>query len=117
MRKLCLVIMTAIACLIADRAAAQETTGAIAGRIVDQHGLALPGVTVTTTGSQGAKTVATDVDGRYAIPFLTPGAYAVHAELQGFMSIDRAEVQVRVGATVQLTFTMQIGGVAETIDV
>ena len=60
---------------------AQETTGAIAGRIADAQGLAVPGVTVTVTGPQGAKTAVTDAEGRFSIPFLTPGAYVVRAEL------------------------------------
>ena len=34
---------------------AQSTTGTIAGRIVDAQGLAIPGVVVTVTGPQGAK--------------------------------------------------------------
>ena len=44
---------------------AQGTTGAVAGRIVDAQGLAVPGVTVTVTGPQGAKTVVTDAEGRF----------------------------------------------------
>ena len=65
-------------------AIAQGTTGTINGRIVDSQGLAVPGVTVTVTGPQGMRTAVTDSDGRFNVPFLTPGTYAVHAELQGF---------------------------------
>ena len=36
-------------------AAAQETTGAIGGRLLDAQGLAIPGATVTVTGPQGAR--------------------------------------------------------------
>ena len=68
---------------------AQETTGTVRGRIVDAQGLAIPGVTVTATGAQGAKTTVTDGEGRFNIPFLTPGSYTVRAELQGFKT-DRA---------------------------
>ena len=39
-------------------ALAQETTGKVEGTIVDSQGVALPGVTVTVTGTQGAKTTA-----------------------------------------------------------
>lgn len=116
-KKLCGVIAVLLACAVASPVSAQETTGAIAGRIVDAQGLPLPGVTVTTTGSQGTKTVVTDGEGRFTVPFLTPGAYAVHAELQGFKAIDRSEVEVRLGATVDLPLTMEIGALAETIEV
>src|SRR5262245_52131670 len=84
----------------AARAAAQDTTGTIAGRIVDAQGLAIPGVTVTAVGAQGARTAVTDGEGRYTVPFLTPGSYAVHARIDGFKPIERSDVQVRLGQTV-----------------
>jgi len=108
-----------IACLaasVAARAAAQDTTGTIAGRIVDAQGLAVPGVTVTTTGPQGRKTAVTDGDGRFTVPFLTPGSYVVHADLQGFKPVDR-DVQVHLGQTVELPLTLQVGTLAETVQV
>ena len=76
--------------LFASPLAAQETTGKIQGRVVDAQGLAVPGATVTATGVQGSKNTVTDGDGRYTIPFLTPGVYSVRAELSGFKA-DRAE--------------------------
>src|SRR3989442_10177467 len=72
----------------AGLALAQETTGTIQGRIVDQQGLAVPGATVTATGPQGAKTATTDSDGRFNIPFLTPGTYGVQARHQGFKTVE-----------------------------
>src|SRR5262249_21610621 len=92
-KRLCVVIVGLIACCLAQRAAAQDTTGTIAGRIVDAQNLAVPGVTVTATGSQGVKTAVTDGDGRFTVPFLTPGSYVVHAELQGFQPVDRSDLQ------------------------
>ena len=77
-----LFILLALA-LFASPLAAQETTGKIQGRVVDAQGLAVPGVTVTATGPQGSKTTVTDTEGRFTIPFLTPGVYVVRAELQG----------------------------------
>ena len=119
MRKLSEVIsMIAFATLaIAASAAAQNTTGTIAGRIVDAQGLAVPGVTVTATGTQGVKVARTDGEGRYSVPFLTPGSYDVRAELQGFTPVDRLQVEVRLGQSVELPLTMQIGAVQESIKV
>src|SRR2546430_478256 len=48
--------MASVACLVAMTALAQETTGTVRGRITDPQGLAVPGVTVTTTGPQGVST-------------------------------------------------------------
>jgi hypothetical protein len=111
------VIVAFISCLVGDRAAAQETTGSISGRIADAQGLVLPGVAVAATGAQGVKTTGTDADGRFALAFLTPGTYVIHVELQGFTPINRPDVQVRLGHTVEMPLTMQIGGLEETIQV
>jgi hypothetical protein len=118
-KKLRVVIISFIVCSVAAvaGAAAQETTGTISGRIVDAQGLAVPGVTVTVTGSQGAKTVVSDTEGRFTVPFLTPGLYAVHAELQGFNAVDRSDVQARLGQTVEIPVTLQIGTLTESIQV
>ena len=58
-------VIAALAWSIAAIAAAQDTTGTIAGRVVDAQNLAVPGVTVTATGAQGTKTTVTDGDGRF----------------------------------------------------
>ena len=69
-------MMTLVAFIVAVMPVlAQETTGSLRGRVVDAQGLAVPGVTVTATGPQGAKTAVTDSDGRFSVPFLTPGSY------------------------------------------
>src|SRR4051812_39368608 len=80
----------------------QETTGAIRGRIVDAQGGAMPGVTVTATGGQGAKTAVTDAEGRFNIPFLTPGTYTIRAELQGFKTVTQEGAVVGLGQTVEV---------------
>jgi outer membrane receptor protein involved in Fe transport len=96
---------------------AQETTGTVTGRVVDDQGLAIPGVTVTVTGSQGTKAITTDVEGRFSVPFLTPGKYDVRAELQGFKAVQDENVTVQLGQTVDLPLKMQIATIAETVEV
>ena len=93
-----------LACILAVTALgyAQETTGAITGRIVDAQGLALAGATVTATGPQGSRSATTDGEGRFRLPFLTPGTYAVRAELPGFKGVEQKSVPVRLGQTVDL---------------
>jgi outer membrane receptor protein involved in Fe transport len=96
---------------------AQETTGTISGRVVDAQQLAIPGATVTVTGVQGAKTVVTDGEGRYNVPFLTPGRYSVNAELQGFKTASRTGIVVALGQTVDLPLTLEIGTITESVQV
>jgi hypothetical protein len=63
---------------------AQETTATLTGHVVDAQGLAVQGATVTITGGQGSRSVTADAEGRFSVPFLTPGTYTVRAESKGF---------------------------------
>ena len=117
MKKLCVLIIALFATGLAASAAAQDTTGTLAGRIADSQGLALPGVTVTVTGAQGDKTTISDGEGRYIVPFLTPGTYSVRAELQGFEVARRTDVQVALGQTRDVPLVMQVGAVSEVVQV
>ena len=111
------IVLAFLGCVIAGAAAAQDTGGTLAGRTVDAQGLPLPGVAVTVTGAQGAKTAVSDADGRFTVPFLTPGPYTVHAELQGFAPIDRTDIQVGLGQRIDLPLTLRVGSLQETIEV
>ncbi len=81
--------LVAFALAVSGYAVAQETTGSLAGQVVDPQGLAVPGATVTVIGPQGAQAFVTDADGRYVAPFLTPGIYSVRAELSGFKASEQ----------------------------
>jgi hypothetical protein len=95
----------------------ETTTGSIAGEVVDSTGAALPGVTVTLVSPQGTKTFVTDVVGRFFAPFLTPARYTVRLDLPGFSTIERKDVDVRLGQRLELPFTMKVGGIEEVIQV
>ena len=117
-KKLWIVVIIAIISFAVGRpAAAQDTTGTISGRVADSQGLVLPGATVSAKGPQGIKTTVTDAEGRFTLAFLIPGAYVIQVELDGFSPVRRADVQVRLGQTVEIPLTMQVGGVEETIEV
>jgi hypothetical protein len=103
--------------LTAATAHAQSTTGTIGGRIIDAQGMTIPGATITVTGPQGTKSTISDTDGRFNLPFLTPGPYAFRAELQGFKTIERTGLQVRLDQAVELALTMEVGAVTESITV
>ena len=104
--------------LTAALATAQETTtGLIAGRVVDAQDLAVPGATVTVITPQGPRTFTTDSSGAFFAPFLTPGTYEVKVELQGFRTLDRQNVDVRLGQRVELTLPIQVGALTESVNV
>jgi len=84
---------------------------------VDSQGLAVPGATVTVTGPQGTRSVVTDSTGRFQVPFLNPGEYAVRGELQGFKAVEQKDVTVRLGQSTDLPLKMEVGGLTETVQV
>ena len=112
-----LVMVLALALFASRPLAAQETTGKIEGRVTDTQGLAVPGATVTATGPQGSKTAVTDGEGRYSLPFLTPGTYAVHGELAGFKAVEQKDIAVRLGQTSDVSLKFEVGGVSEVVQV
>ena len=109
------VLTLGIALLSASSLPAQETTGRIEGRIVDAQSLPVPGATVTATGPQGEKTAVTDTDGRFTLPLLTPGAYQLRAELQGFKVVQRNDVNVSLGQTADVGLQLEVGELSETV--
>ena len=116
-----LAALIAVGCVLglASPSAAQDPRGAVAGRIVDTSGGALPGttVTVTNTANGTVNTAVADEQGRYSIPFLTPGAYDTVVELTGFKRAERKGVEVRIADRLALDFTLEVGGLEETITV
>ena len=95
-----------------------QSTGTVNGRIVDQAGLALPGVTVTVTNTatQAVRTTVSNAEGLYSLPALQPGPYNVTADLAGFGPQRRA-VTLVTGTTVTMDFTMGVAALEESITV
>src|SRR5262245_6573319 len=100
-------------------ATAQEnTTGSIAGTVVDAQGAPVPGATVVVTSEQGPKHFVTDSQGRFFAPYLPPGRYAVKVQLAGFSPIEQKNIDVRLGQRVELpNLSLKVGGLEETVEV
>ena len=79
-------------------------TGKIAGTVVDDTGLPLPGVNVVIEGtSQGT---ATNVDGEFVIIGVRPGSYNIEASFIGFSTQRREGVRVSLDLTTTIDFVM-----------
>ena len=111
--------VVALVCLLAGRAAtAQDFRGAINGRVTDQSGAVLPGVTITVTHKETnvpTSTVSNET-GVYTLLYLQPGTYSVAAELQGFKKVTR-DVEVRLGDRLEIDFKLEVGRMEEVITV
>lgn len=98
---------------------AQVSTATILGTVTDQSGAVLPGTTLTVrnvaTGLE--RTSVAREDGSYRLPALPVGSYEIRAELQGFRSEVRRGVTLTVAQEAVINFSLQVGGVAETVTV
>ncbi len=85
-----------------------QTTGSISGKITDEQGGVLPGVTVEASSAalQGKQSATTDGSGSYRLPILPPGKYQVTTTLQGFASETRA-VTVALGSNSVMDFVLR----------
>src|SRR5436305_10265985 len=95
---------------------AQQTTGSVTGRVIDQQGAAVPGATVTAKSpSTGfTRTETSDAEGVYRLTALPVGIYDVTAELQGFSTVSKKAVEVNIGQTQSVDFPMKVASLAET---
>ncbi|HZL57539.1 MAG TPA: carboxypeptidase-like regulatory domain-containing protein [Bryobacteraceae bacterium] len=96
---------------LTDQASAQgETTSAIVGTVIDPSEAALPGATVTITGTEtGSKRSAkTDDAGRFDFPQLKPGSYSVSVEAEGFEPQINKSVSSGLGQRQTVAFMLQL---------
>src|SRR5437773_6586381 len=117
---LCRFTLTSAVLGLAASAGAQGTpTGTISGHVIDAGSLPVPGATVTVASSvlQGTRTAVTSTNGDYIVPFLPAGDYEVSFELQGFQTVKRTNVSVKMAETLTLDITLPVAAIAESITV
>jgi hypothetical protein len=84
----------------------QGQTGNIYGKVQAKDGSVLPGVTVTLTGPGAPSTFVTDASGSFRFINLSPGTYALKAELAGFGTSTRQGISVNLGRNADVTMTL-----------
>ena len=115
-----LLAMLSLACLLsASNSFAQTGTASLYGKVTDQQGAVLPGVTVTVTSTAAAVTRSTvsDGTGNYQFLALPPGLYSIKVELTGFRTATRDSVELPVDVRTKMDVPMEIGAQTETIEV
>jgi hypothetical protein len=98
---------------------AQSQTGEIFGKVTDDSGAVLPGVTVTLSGPgllQPLTAVASET-GTFQFPRLEVGAYNVKFELPGFKTVIKEGIRVSVGFSANVSTQLAVSTVQETVTV
>jgi hypothetical protein len=105
--------------VLGTHVSAQERFGTLQGRVTDQQGAAMPGVTVSVTSlsSGETRTFVTDANGQFFASDLNPGRYKVVFELSGFTPVERPDVSVVLGRAFEVNTEMRVSGVTETVQV
>jgi hypothetical protein len=93
-----------------------DTGGGAGGRVLDQQGGVMPGVTVTAVDRSGRRwSAVSDSQGRYGFP-LPAGTYRIEFTLQGFRQLNLDNVSIE-GTSVIQDAMMQAGGISEAVTV
>jgi Carboxypeptidase regulatory-like domain len=102
-------------------AAAQtgQMFGELVGKVTDDQGGVLPGVTVTLSGpaAMGTPTVTTSAAGLYRFPAVNSGTYTLKFELTGFAPMIREGIVVPVRQTITVDAQMKLASLQETVTV
>jgi Carboxypeptidase regulatory-like domain len=110
-----------IACFIPASLRAQAgATGAITGTVLDPKGGAISGATIVVTNlatGQKEREVTSTAAGTFNIPSLVPSNYSVEITATGFSKFVIQSVLVRVTETANVSATLSIGQVTETVTV
>ena len=99
------VFVSGLVLALAPWARAQSADGSIRGRVTDQQGAALPGVSLAarSPNTGGAYSAVSDGEGNYRLVNLAPARdCVVSAELKGFARFERASLDVRAGLDLAL---------------
>src|SRR2546425_5369362 len=98
---------------------AQTSNATLGGTISDASGAWIPGVTITAanTGTGIVTTVLSNEAGAYQFASLQTGVYKVSAELTGFRIQTYNEVALGISQQVRLNFTLQVGSLAQSVEV
>lgn len=91
----------------------------IDGTVSDASGAVIADASLTITNAlTGTQfTTKTDGEGRFVFPVVPVGTYEVRVERTGFAALVRKDVQLKVGAKMNLALTMSVSTTKEVVEV
>ena len=112
-------ILVIAAVLAPPPASAQALYGSIVGTVADESGAPVPRATVVATnpGTGLRLEAVTDESGSYTFRNVPPGVYELMITMQGFRELRQTDVRVSAGNPVRHDLELEVGAVAETVNV
>src|SRR5215831_17918756 len=119
MKRIEFAIASVLLALVWVPAAFGQINAVVGGTVSDSSGALIPGVEVSARNiATGIVTTRiTNEAGNYDFPSLQPGTYTVSAALSGFQTATYNNVQLSQSQQVRLNFTLQVGNVAQAVEV
>ncbi len=111
--------LAALFIAIAPALVAQVDTGTISGTVKDASGAVIQDAEVTVEQATTKLKVRTKTnnDGLFAAPDLHPGIYDVSATAQGFQTVTRNNVELRVQDRLSVDFELPVGEASTSVSV
>src|SRR5947208_2277013 len=112
-------LVSFVVCLLTTRASAQVLYGSLVGTITDQSDAVVPKAEVTATNvatNQTYHNIADD-QGRYSIPNVLPGTYAVKVTATGFRTLLQNDVNISINNVTRTDLKLAVGQVSEQVTV
>jgi len=95
---------------------AQVGRGNVYGTVLDESGAVLPGASVELSSDYGTQTTTTGPQGAFRFVGVDQGQHTLTVTLTGFGGVTR-EVTVTSGTNVEVSFTLGVAQVQETVNV
>ena len=115
----CVIAALAVILFWGDVCHGQLTNSTLVGTVQDASGAPVAGATVSArnTATNESRSDTTNADGMYRIPNLPPAVYELRVGKAGFKNVITSGVTLHVGETSRVDVTLQVGTVAETVEV
>jgi len=112
-----MVLALAVVLLAGISLTQSRESGVIQGRIADNEGTELPGVTVIATSPNlmGTRSVVSDQEGKYRFAALPGGTYTIEASLEGFTPTKRIDIILHAGTTLTIDIALSVKALEEEL--
>ena len=112
-------ILFVVALFLVHTAFAQTVTGTLSGTITDATGAVIPNAQVTAKNLETSfsRTVTSNGEGFYNMPFLSLGTYDVTVDVKGFQKTIRKDVAVQLNQNHVTNFKLDIAGSTDAITI
>jgi hypothetical protein len=108
-----------VGCFVACPVFAQTVTGTLSGTVTDATGAVIPNAQVTAKNLETSfsRTVTTNGEGFYNMPFLPLGTYDVTVEIKGFQKTTRKDVAIELNQNNVTNFRLDVAGSTDAITI